>query len=153
VVDEMKRRLEVLKEFRAFILRGSVVDLAVGVVIGAAFGTIVTSLVKDIITPLLGLLHVPDFGDLTRKVGTAEIRYGAFLNALISFLATGAAVFFLVVKPVNRLTGLVKTEEAPKMRECPHCLSSIPMAASVCAHCARELKRRRSRSARRTSDG
>jgi large conductance mechanosensitive channel len=99
-----------IKEFRDFLLRGNVVDLAVAVVIGAAFGAIVTSLVADIITPLLGLLGLPDFSTWTIQVGDAEMRIGAFLNTLISFVTIAAAIFFLVVKPMNRL--MPKKDEA-----------------------------------------
>ena len=100
-----------VKEFRDFLLRGNVVDLAVAVVIGGAFGVIVTSLVTDIITPLLGLLGLPDFSTWVIEVGDAEMRIGAFLNTLISFVTIAAAIFFLVIKPMNRL--MPKKEEAP----------------------------------------
>lgn len=127
-----------LKDFKAFILRGNVVDLAVGVVMGAAFGAIVTSLVKDILTPLLGLANVPDFSRAMVTVGKASIRYGTFVNAIISFVVIAAGVFFLVVRPVNRLMGGRKDEE-PTAHECPHCLSSIPVNAAVCAYCTRDV--------------
>lgn len=129
-----------LKEFKAFVLRGSVVDLAVGVVIGAAFGAIVTSLVKDVLTPLLGLLNVPDFGGLSVGVGDDKILYGNFVNAIMSFIIVAAAIFFLVVKPVNRFMSGGKPTET-KVQECPHCLSSIPAAAKVCSHCGRDVAR------------
>ena len=128
-----------LKDFKAFVLRGNVVDLAVGVVIGAAFGAIVTSLVKDVLTPLLGLVNVPDFSRAVITVGEASIRYGLFINAVISFLLVAAGVFFLVVRPLNRLMGGRKEEE-PTARECPHCLSSVPIKAVVCAYCTREIE-------------
>jgi large conductance mechanosensitive channel len=129
-----------LKDFKAFVLRGNVVDLAVGVVMGAAFGAIVTSLVKDILTPLLGLANVPDFSRAMITVGKASIRYGLFVNAIISFLVIAAGVFFLVVRPVNRLMGGRKEEE-PTAHECPHCLSSIPVKATVCAFCTRDVNK------------
>jgi large conductance mechanosensitive channel len=138
----------VVKEFKAFILRGNVVDLAVGVVLGAAFGAIVNSLVKDILTPLLGLANVPDFSRAMVTVGKASIRYGLFVNSVISFITIGAAVFFFVVKPVNRLMG-VREDEPPAMKECPHCLSSVPVRAKVCSHCTRDLVERRAQRSRR----
>jgi large conductance mechanosensitive channel len=131
-----------LKEFKAFVLRGNVVDLAVGVIIGAAFGVVVSSLVKDMITPLLGLMNVPDFARAAVDVGDAQIRYGLFVNAIISFLVVAAVVFFLVVKPVNHMMG--RGKEDPKVQDCPHCLSSIPADAKVCAHCTRDTKPARS---------
>jgi large conductance mechanosensitive channel len=131
----------VLKEFKAFALRGNMIDLAVGIVIGAAFGAIVNSLVKDVFTPLLGLLNVPDFSNRGITVGKDTVKYGVFVNSVISFLVIAAAVFFIVVKPVNRFMSGGETEEEPKMRECPHCLSSVPKAAKVCAHCTREVGR------------
>lgn len=130
-----------LKEFKAFALRGNMIDLAVGIVIGAAFGTIVNSLVKDVFTPLLGLVNVADFSNLSIEVGKDTVKYGVFMNAVISFLVIAAAVFFLVVKPVNRFMSGGKTDEEPKVQECPHCLSSIPKAAKVCAHCTRDVGR------------
>jgi len=134
-----------LKDFKAFVLRGNVVDLAVGVVMGAAFGAIVGSLVKDVLTPLLGLANVPDFSHAMVTVGKASIRYGLFVNAIISFLAIAAGVFFLVVRPVNRLMGGRK-DEVPANRECPHCLSSVPIKATVCAFCTRAIAPARARS-------
>lgn len=92
-----------VREFRDFLFRGNVIDLAVAVVLGAAFGAIVTSLVADILTPLLGILGIPDFSTWTITVGEAEMRIGAFLNTLISFVVIAAAIFFLVVKPMQRL--------------------------------------------------
>jgi large conductance mechanosensitive channel len=100
-----------IREFREFIFRGNIVDLAVAVVIGAAFGAIVTSLVTDIITPLLGIFGIPDFSTWVIQVGDAEMRIGAFLNTLISFVTIAAAIFFLVIKPMNRL--MPKKEEVP----------------------------------------
>lgn len=99
------------KEFREFLLRGNVVDLAVAVVIGGAFAAITVSLVEDIITPLLGLFGIPDFSTWVIEVGDAEMRIGKFLNALISFVTIAAAIFFLVVKPVNRINAMRATDE------------------------------------------
>jgi large conductance mechanosensitive channel len=130
-----------MKQFRAFILRGNVVDLAVGLVVGAAFGSVVTSLVSDILTPLLGLLNIPDFSRAAVNVGSAQLRYGMFLNALISFLTVSAAIFFFVVRPVNHLMERMKTEPdvVSPTKDCRYCLSSIPEGASRCAFCTSEL--------------
>ena len=100
-----------IKEFREFLLRGNVVDLAVAVVIGTAFAAITVSLVEDIITPLLGLLGIPDFSTWVIEVGDAEMRIGNFLNTLISFITIAAAIFFLVVKPVNRINAMRASDE------------------------------------------
>ena len=101
-----------VREFREFLLRGNVVDLAVAVVIGAAFGAIVTSLVEDILTPLLGLVGIPDFTTWVITVGEAEMRIGLFLNALISFVLIAAAIFFVVVKPMQALVAARAQDEA-----------------------------------------
>ncbi|HWL66401.1 MAG TPA: large conductance mechanosensitive channel protein MscL [Actinomycetota bacterium] len=130
-----------LNEFRNFLLRGNVVDLAVAVVVGTAFGAIVTSLVTDILTPLLGLLGIPDFGHLERGIGPSTIRYGVFLNALISFVTVSAAVFFFVVKPINKLMERRKTQpdvENPT-KQCNECLSNIPVGARRCAFCTSQV--------------
>jgi large conductance mechanosensitive channel len=130
------------KEFRDFILRGNVIDLAVGIVIGAAFGAVVTSFVGDILTPLLGLLSVPDFSTLSFEAGKATVKYGVFLNALISFLLVAAAIFFFVVKPVNAMNARTKKPEAaaaPTTRACPFCATDIPVAATRCPHCTSQL--------------
>jgi large conductance mechanosensitive channel len=128
-------------EFRAFILRGNVVDLAVGVVIGAAFGAVVTGLVSDIITPLISIPGKITFADVYFQIGGGKFLIGAFINAVISFLVIAFAVFFFVVKPVNHLMAMRKTEPAvlPTTRECPYCLSSIPIKATRCAFCTSEL--------------
>jgi large conductance mechanosensitive channel len=128
-------------EFKAFVLRGNVVDLAVGVVIGAAFGAIVTSLVQDVITPALGLLNLPDFGEDFVSVGKAKLFWGKFVNALISFLVIAAVIFFFVVKPVNHLMARDKGDEElpPETKDCPHCLTTIPAGATVCSACTRDL--------------
>ena len=130
-----------LREFRDFVLRGNVVDLAVAFVIGAAFAALMISLVADILTPLLGLLGVPDFAGASVQVGSAEVRYGNFLNAVIAFVLIAAALFFLVVKPMNALAARRKTEPdvASSTRDCPECLSSIPTGARRCAFCTAEV--------------
>ncbi len=131
-----------LKEFRQFLLRGNLVDLAIAVVIGAAFGAVVAALVKDLITPLIAAVGgQPDFGDLDFTINKSRFAYGDFLNALISFVIVAAAVFFLVVKPVNALMERFQTEKAvdEPTRECPACLSQIPYAARRCAFCTEEV--------------
>jgi large conductance mechanosensitive channel len=130
-----------LKDFKAFILRGNVVDLAVGVVIGAAFAAVVTALVEGIFTPLLAIPGDTNFGDLKFTIGGGEFLYGAVINAIISFLVIAAAVFFFVVKPVNALMARRKTEPDVESttKDCRHCLSSIPVGATVCAFCTRDV--------------
>jgi len=130
-----------LKDFKAFILRGNVVDLAVGVVIGAAFAAVVTSLVEGIFTPLLAIPGETNFGDLHFTIGGGIFQYGMVINAVISFLVIAAAVFFLVVKPVNALMARRKTEPDVESttKDCRHCLSSIPAGATVCAFCTRDV--------------
>jgi len=132
----------VLKEFKAFLLRGNVVDLAVAVVIGAAFGALVTALVADLITPIIAaIVGKPDFSNLTFTIHKSVFRYGAFLNALIAFLTIATAVFFFVVVPVNALMARRKTEPPvdETVRGCPECLSEIPVAAKRCAFCTAEV--------------
>lgn len=122
------RTPKVVKEFKAFVLRGNVVDLAVGVVMGAAFATVVGSLVKNVITPVTGVFgKLPKFEDLSVPVGRSELVYGAFINDLLSFLIVGMVVFFFVVKPLNRLLAVTQ--------DCPECLSSIPKGARRCMYC------------------
>ena len=127
-----------IKDFKAFVLRGNVVDLAIAVVIGAAFGAVVSALVKDIVTPLISIPGKADFANLTFTINGSVFRYGDFINVVIAFLSIAAAVFFLVVQPMNRLRG-VKPDETPQMRECPECLTSVPAAARRCAACTSEL--------------
>jgi len=130
-----------LKEFKTFVLRGNVVDLAIAVVIGAAFGAVVTALVKDIITPILAIPGKTDFSALTFTIRKSHFLYGDFINTVISFLTIAAAVFFLVVKPLNALMARRKTEPEvlSTTRDCPYCLSSIPIAASRCAFCTADV--------------
>jgi large conductance mechanosensitive channel len=126
-----------VRDFKQFLLRGNVVDLAVGIVIGAAFGTVVTALVKDFITPLIGAIFGTSKNGMTFKVGAATFLVGDFLDALISFLLVAAVVFYLVVKPVNYLIARSRREEPadPTTRKCPECLSEIPLDARRCAYC------------------
>jgi large conductance mechanosensitive channel len=133
-----------LKEFREFVLRGNVVDLAVGVVIGAAFGALVTAVVSGLITPVIAAIGgQSDFSDLSFTINDSKFAYGAVINALISFLIVAAAVFFLVVKPVNALMERFRTEPdvTQETRPCPECLSDIPKGAKRCAFCTAVVER------------
>ncbi|MCR4595170.1 MAG: large conductance mechanosensitive channel protein MscL [Lachnospiraceae bacterium] len=127
-------------EFKKFILRGNVIDLAVGVIIGAAFQAIVTSLVDDIISPLIGLIANTDLSAMVATVGDVEIRWGAFITAIINFIIM-AFVIFLIVKGINKAAelGKKKEEEAPATKKCPYCKSEIPVEATRCPHCTSEL--------------
>lgn len=120
-----------LKGFRDFVMRGNVVDLAVAVVIGGAFAAVVGSFVADILTPLLGLIGVPDFATASVTVGEAEVRYGVFLNALIAFILVALAIYFFVVKPMERMKGPAAVET----KACTECTSDIPLAAKRCPMC------------------
>jgi large conductance mechanosensitive channel len=132
-----------LKEFRQFILRGNVVDLAVAVVIGVAFGAVVTALIADIITPLIAAIFgKPSFASLSFTINKSTFLYGDFLNAVVTFVTIAAAIFFLVVKPLNALAArraAGEPVEDPTTRACPECLSDIPLAARRCAHCTSEV--------------
>jgi large conductance mechanosensitive channel len=154
-----------LKEFRAFITRGNVVDLAVGVIIGAAFGPIVNSLVKDIIMPPIGLLlGKMDFANLivvlkagnpagpyaslaaAQAAGAVSINYGPFINTIINFIVVAAAVFFFIVRPIARMDARAKAKQpapppsAPTTKECPFCNTNIPIKATRCPNCTSEIK-------------
>jgi large conductance mechanosensitive channel len=132
-----------LKGFRDFILRGNVVDLAVAVVIGAAFTAIVGSLVKDIITPLIAaIVSKPDFSSLYVMVHGGKLTYGNFLNATINFVLVAAAMYFFVVLPLNAVMKRLHKEAPPAAivtKTCPECLSEIPLAARRCSHCAQPV--------------
>src|SRR5947208_12706902 len=131
-----------VKDFKQFLLRGNVVDLAVGVVIGVAFGAVVTALVDDLITPVIAAIFGQhDFSALTFTVNGSVFKYGAFINAVITFVLIAAAVFFFVVRPVNALMARRRTEPPvdPTTRDCPECLSSIPKAARRCAFCTAQV--------------
>ncbi len=127
-----------MKGFKQFLLRGNVVDMAVGIVIGAAFGTIVTGFVKDLLTPLIAaIVKQPDFSALTFTINGSKFLYGDFINALLSFLIIAAAVYFFVVVPVNALIARSRKEPPadPTTRKCGECLSEIPIGARRCAFC------------------
>ena len=130
------------EEFKQFALKGNVMDLAVGVIIGAAFQAIVSSLVDDIISPLIGLIGDTDFSEMAVEVGDVSIRYGSFITAVINFLIMAIVIFFMM-KGINKLTTLGKKEEAaaaPETKVCPFCRSEISIKATRCPHCTSELK-------------
>ena len=150
-----------LKEFKEFIMRGNVMDMAVGIIIGAAFSAIVNSLVKDIITPFIGLIFKKDFANLfvvlkegalaprpyetladAQAAGAVTMNYGNFINYVITFLIV-AFVIFMLIRAINRMRRAAekpKEAAAPTTRECPFCLSAIPIKATRCPHCTSELK-------------
>ena len=145
-----------LKEFRDFAMRGNVVDMAVGIIIGAAFGKIVSSLVADVIMPPIGLLlGQVDFSslfislsgasfeslDAAKKAGAPVIAYGTFINTVLDFVIVAFAIF-IVIKQINRLKAMTEKEApkaAPTTKECPYCLSTIPLKATRCGHCTSEI--------------
>jgi large conductance mechanosensitive channel len=131
-----------MKGFRDFILRGNLVDLAVAVVIGAAFTAVITALVKDLITPLIAAIGgKPNFSNLAFTINSSRFQYGEFLNALITFLIVAAVVYFFVVQPVAALLDrLMPKKEVGPTRGCPECLSDIPAAARRCSFCTSEVQ-------------
>lgn len=131
-----------LKGFRDFVLRGNVVDLAVAVVIGAAFTHVVNSLVSDIINPLISaIVGQPNFSYLVATVNGGKITYGNFVNAVIQFIIIAAAIYFFMVLPVQKLLKRFQPQKAepPKTRPCPQCLSDIPIGATRCSHCGQPV--------------
>jgi len=155
-----KEETSMLQDFKAFIMRGNVIDMAVGIIIGIAFGAVVNSVVKDIIMPPIGLaLGNVDFANLfvvlkeglvpgpyaslaeAQQAGAVSINYGFFINTVVNLLIIAAVVFFLIVRPVARMQARKKAEEsAPTTRECPYCITAIPVKASRCPNCTSELK-------------
>jgi large conductance mechanosensitive channel len=130
----------VLREFREFLLRGNLIEIAVGLVLALAFTAVVTSLVEDVITPLIAAVFgQPDFSGLEFEINGSVFRYGEFLNAVLAFVLIAAVLFFLVVKPLNALAARRAAAEGPSARECPECLSEIPAGARRCAHCTAEV--------------
>jgi large conductance mechanosensitive channel len=138
-IGRIKLEEDMLKGFRDFILRGNVLDLAVGVIMGGAFGTVVTSLVKDVLTPLIGnLVGKPDFSAISYD----HIMIGNFLNATIAFVLVATSVYFFIVMPANALMARFKKpipDAPPATKSCPECLSDMPIAAKRCAHCAQPV--------------
>jgi len=151
--------VRMLKDFKAFIMKGNVIDMAVGIIVGIAFGLVVNSLVKDIIMPPIGLaLGNVDFTNLfavlkegltpgpyaslaaAQAAGAVTINYGVFINAIVNLLIIAAAVFFLIVRPIARMQARTKKAEAPTTKECPYCVTAIPIKATRCPNCTSELK-------------
>ena len=125
-----------MSDFKAFLLRGNLVDMAVGIVIGVAFTAVVTALVGDLVTPIIGAIGgKPDFASLSFTVNKSHFLYGAFINALLSFVLVAAVLFYLVVKPVNRLVARRAVTAEPTTKACPECLSDVPLGARRCAFC------------------
>ena len=133
-----------LKEFKQFIMKGNVVDLAVGVVIGVAFGAVVTALVNDLVTPLISAIGgQPNFSALSFTINNSKFLYGDFINALVSFFMIATVIFFFVVKPLNKLQARAarnKTTQDPTEKKCPECLSEIPKAAKRCMYCTSKVR-------------
>jgi large conductance mechanosensitive channel len=130
------------QEFKKFVLRGNVVDLAVGVVMGAAFATVVSSFTAAFVSPLIGLIGGgSNLGKVKFGIGRASFQYGAFLQSALSFVITADEIFFIVVKPINHLLSRARKEESPDptTKKCPECLSEIPIDARRCAFCTTEL--------------
>lgn len=131
------------QEFKEFVMRGNVIDLAIAVVIGAAFGAVVTAMVEDIITPIIAAIGgQPNFSGLTFTINGSVFKYGAFINAVISFLIIAAVIFFVVVKPMNAMLARMSRGDKPAdptTRLCPQCLSQVPIAAQRCSYCTQPL--------------
>ena len=131
-----------ISEFKEFALRGNVMDMAIGIIIGAAFTAIVTALVDNIISPIIGLFVKVDFNNLVATVYNVDIQYGAFIMAVVNFIIV-ALVLFCIIKAMNKAASLTKKEEdeeEPTTKECPFCLQEIPIKATRCPHCTSELK-------------
>lgn len=132
-----------LSDFKKFILRGNVVDLAVAVVIGASFGAIVTSLVKDIITPLIAaIVGKSDFSNLSFTLNNSKILYGDFINGIVSFLLIASVIFFLIVQPLNKFQTLANSRKAPEdptEKKCPECFNSVTILATRCMYCTAKI--------------
>jgi large conductance mechanosensitive channel len=132
--------VELMRDFKKFLFRGNVVDLAVAVVIGTAFAAVVKALVADILTPIIALIFgKPNFGNLAFTINSSHFLYGDFLNNLITFVSLAAAVFFFVVKPVESMLAR-RAQEDPSVKQCPECLSEIPVMARRCPACTSHLQ-------------
>jgi large conductance mechanosensitive channel len=132
--------MKVLNDFKAFLLRGNLVDLAVAVVIGTAFAALVKALVADILTPIIALIFgKPNFGGLSFTLHKSHFLYGDFINNLITFVSVAAAIYFFVVVPVEALNVRRRRGEVPETRDCPECLSEVPAKATRCAFCTAQI--------------
>ncbi len=128
-----------MKDFKAFLLRGNVVDLAIAVVIGIAFGAVITAFVRDLITPLIAIPGKTNFASLHFTVNKSTFFYGDFVNYVVAFVILAAVIFFLVVRPLNAVMARRQAGIAPTTKTCEHCASTIPVAAHVCAFCSRDV--------------
>lgn len=129
-----------MKGFQKFIMRGNLIDLAVAVVIGTAFTAMVTAIVSDIVTPLIAAIGgKPNFGNLTFTINHSEFKYGLLINAVVAFLIVAAVVYFLIVAPAAKLTARLSRHQEATERDCPECLSSIPVRASRCMYCTAQV--------------
>lgn len=134
--------MQAIRDFKTFILRGNVVDLAVGIVIGVAFGTLIQAFIKDLIMPIIGIFGgTPDFSAVYFTINNSRFLIGDFITVLIAFIVLAAVIFFFVVRPVNALMSHRKTElpADPATRDCPYCVSSIPINATKCAFCTSDV--------------
>ena len=131
--------MSVFKEFKSFLLRGNVVDLAVGVIVGASFGSVVSALVTDILTPFIAAVaKIPDFSGFFFELNGSKFMIGHFINTVISFVLVASTIFFFVIKPINLLVSRAHKEPTidPNTKKCQECLSEIPIQAKRCSHCA-----------------
>jgi len=135
---------KLLRDFKQFLLRGNVVDLAVGVVIGAAFGSVVTALVSDLLTPFIAAIaKVPDFSGLFFTINESQFKYGHFINTVVSFLLVAASIFFFVVKPMNVLVAKSKKGAPldPTTKKCSECMAEVPISAKRCMYCTQIISK------------
>ncbi len=134
--------MSIANEFKEFILKGNIIDLAVAVVVGVAFNAVISAFITDIITPLIGIPGHVDFASLTYTINGSVFMVGSFVNAIIGFITIALVIFFFVVKPVNRMKELTskKTVASQTTKQCPECLSAIPIKAKRCAFCTSKVQ-------------
>jgi large conductance mechanosensitive channel len=131
--------MDLLQEFKKFLLRGNVIEIAVGIVVGTAFNQLVQAFVRDILTPIISIPGTVNFSQLSLKIGGSIFSYGDFLNLLVSFLVISASVFFVVVKPVNYLNSRRQANTEAETKTCQYCVSEVPIQATKCKFCTSEL--------------